>query len=816
MQHDNILQSLTLEQKASLCSGKDFWHTKAIPDAGIPEMMMTDGPHGVRKLPSGENGGIEGSIPATCFLPACTGAASWDKAMLYRMGQALGEEALALGVSVLLGPGINIKRNPLCGRNFEYFSEDPFLAGKLGAALINGIQSTGVGACVKHFATNNQETRRQTINSVVDERTLREIYLKPFEIALNEAKPWAVMNAYNKLNGVYCSENKYLLTDVLRRDWGYKGVVMTDWGAENDRVAGLKAGGNLEMPSSGGYNDKKIVEAVRSGALDERVVDANADRVIDFILKAKEKNLNKQGTFAKEAHHALAREMAANSFVLLKNEESILPVQKGEKVAVIGEMAKKPRFQGAGSSFIEPTMLDNAMDIYKKEFGYEPKYAAGYRVDTDTVDEALENAAVEVAAKDKDRKILLFIGLTDIYESEAFDRTHMRLPDNQLSLIKKVCAVNSNVIIILHTGSPVEMPFIDDVKGVLCCYLGGQAGAGAVLDILYGKKNPSGKLPETFPLKYEDIPSSRYFPEGPLSVEYREGIYVGYRYFDTAQKPVLFPFGFGLSYTQFVFSNLKLSAENIRDDDTVTVSFKVKNIGDTAGAEVCQVYVGADTPKIFKAKKELKEFTKVYLKPGEERNITFTLNKSAFAYYNVQHHSFEVETGKYTVYVGDNSADLPLQKQLRVTNTTGVPSADYSESAPCYYGAKIANGVDDVVFTALYGAELPPKERPAGEQPNINYALDDLTGTRGGRVMRNAAVKLSAPFIKGNSANKKMSITMLMEQPLRSAVLMSNGMFTFQMAEDVLLMGSGHFWKGLFRLISHSIFKKNNDKEGIQ
>ena len=815
MQYDNILQKLTLEQKASLCSGKDFWHTKGVSEAGLPEIMMTDGPHGVRKLPSGTDGGIEGSIPATCFLPACAGAASWDKAMLYRMGQALGKEALSEQVSVLLGPGVNIKRNPLCGRNFEYFSEDPYLAGKMGAALIKGIQSTGVGACVKHFATNNQETRRQTINSVVDERTLREIYLTPFEIALKEAKPWAVMNAYNKLNGVYCSENKYLLTDVLRRDWGYTGVVMTDWGAENDRVAGLKAGGNLEMPYSGGYNDEKIVAAVRSGALDEKTVDANVDRVVDFILKAKENNLSVKGTYDKEKHHALAREMAANAFVLLKNEENILPILKGEKVAVIGEMAKKPRFQGAGSSFIEPTKLDSALEIYKNEYGFEPKYAAGYRCETDAVDEALESAAVEVAAKDKNRKILLFVGLTDIYESEAFDRAHMRLPANQLSLIEKVCAVNQNVIIILHTGSPVEMPFINHVKGVLCCYLGGQAGAGAVLDILYGKKSPSGKLPETFPLKYEDIPSSKYFPEGPVSVEYREGIYVGYRYFDTAEKPVLFPFGFGLSYTRFAFSDLKLSSENIRDDDTLTVSFKLKNVGDTDGAEVCQLYVGADTPKIFRAKKELKEFTKVYLKAGEEKEISFTLNKRAFAYYNVQQASFEVETGRYTVYVGNSLADLPLQKQLRVTNTTGIPSADYRESALCYYGAKIENGVTDDAFTALYGSALPPKERPAGEKPNINYALDDLTATLGGRVMRNAVVKVSSPFIKGNSANKKMSISMLTEQPLRSAVLMSNGMFTFQMAEDALLMGSGHFWKGLFRLISHSISKNKKAKKEV-
>ena len=536
MQYDKILQNLTIEQKASLCSGKDFWYTKGIPECGLPEIMMTDGPHGVRKQPSGDNAGIGGSVPVTCFLPACTSAASWDKEMLFRMGLELGEEAKAEKVSVLLGPGINIKRNPLCGRNFEYFSEDPYLAGKMGAALISGIQYTGVGACVKHFAANNQETRRQTVSAAVDERTLREIYLNAFEIAIKEANPWAIMNAYNKLNGTYCSENKYLLTDVLRRDWGYRGLVMTDWGAENDRVAGLKAGGNLEMPSSGGVNDAKIVEAVKNGTLDERVLDANADRVIDMVMKAKKLDYeNAEYHYNKAEHHRLAREMAANSFVLLKNND-ILPIKKGQKVCVIGEMAQKPRFQGAGSSYIEPTKIDSAMSVYKEEFGYEPKYEPGYLCESDKPDATLEAAAVEMAGRDKERLILMFVGLTDIYEAEAFDREHMRLPENQLSLIEKVCAVNENVVIIMHAGSPVEMPFIDKVKAVLYTYLGGQAGAGAVLDILYGKKNPSGKLPETFPLRYEDVPSAKHFPEGPLSVEYREGIYVGYRYFDTAQK----------------------------------------------------------------------------------------------------------------------------------------------------------------------------------------------------------------------------------------------------------------------------------------
>ena len=809
MQYEHLIEKLSPEQKASLCSGKNFWYTKGIEQLGLPEVMMTDGPHGIRKQPSGDNGGIGGSVPATCFLPACTSAASWDKAMLYRMGQALGEEALEEKVSVILGPGVNIKRNPLCGRNFEYFSEDPYLAGKLAASLIGGIQSTGTGACIKHFAANNQETRRQTINAVVDERALREIYLSAFELAIKQAKPWAVMNAYNQLNGSFCSENGYLLNQILRREWGYTGLVMTDWGAENDRIAGLKAGGNLEMPSSSGINDEKIVEALESGALDERVLDANVDRVIDFILKAKENNLSKKHTYDKEKHHALARSMAANSFVLLKNEENILPLKKGEKFAVIGEMARKPRFQGAGSSFIEPTKLDNAMDIFKNEYRFEPKYAQGYRCDTDETDASLLEEAVEVARKDPARKILLFVGLTDIYESEAFDREHMRLPANQLELIEKVCEVNKNVIIILHCGSPVEMPFAQEVKGILCTYLGGQAGAGAVVDIVFGKANPSGKLPETFPLRYEDIPSAKYFPEGPLSVEYRESIFVGYRYFDTVQKQVLFPFGFGLSYTDFAFSDLQLSGENLRDDDALTVSFKVKNTGDRAGAEVCQLYVGAQSSRLFRAAKELKEFTKVYLQPGEEKEIHFALDKRAFAYYNVDSESFEVETGRYNIYVGNSSVNLPLQKQLRVTNTTGNATPDYREATPHYYAAAVEE-ITAEEFETVCGAPLPPKERAADFVPDLNFTFDDMRETLGGRVLCKIAETTAGGVVGGTKANKKMAVRMFLSSPLRASALMSGGQMTLEMAEDILTMGTGHFWRGLGRLLVHTVHKKQS------
>ncbi len=812
MKNADIISKLTLEQKAGFCSGKDNWHLRSVEEAGLPEIMMTDGPHGLRKQPKkGDRGGIGGSIPATCFLPACTTAASWDTAMLYRMGQALGEEAFQERVSIVLGPGVNIKRNPLCGRNFEYFSEDPYLAGKLAANFIKGVQSTGTGTCIKHFAANNQETRRQSVDAVVDERTLREIYLTAFEIAVKEAKPWAVMNAYNKLNGTYCSENKYLLTDILRNEWGFDGAVMTDWGAENNRVKGLKAGGNLEMPSSGGVNDKKIIQAIEKGKLEESELDESIDKVIDLILKSKH-NLSKTHKYDKMKHHQLVRIMAANSMVLLKNENNILPLKKGDKVAIIGEMAKKPRFQGAGSSFIEPTKLDSVYDIYREEYGYEPKYAKGYKSDTDEVDEELEAAAVELAAKDKDRKIIMFVGLTDLYESEAFDREHMRMPANQLSLIEKVSEVNDNVIIVLSCGSPVEMPFEKNVRGILCSYLGGQAGAGAILDILYGKVNPSGKLPETFPRKYEDVPSAKYFPEGPKTVEYREGIYVGYRYYDTAGVPVLYPFGYGLSYTTFEFSDLKLSSENIRDDDTLTVTFKVKNTGNMDGAEVCQLYVGANENKIFRAKKELRAFTKIYLKAGEEITVAFTLGKREFSYYNIRTKSFEAETGRYTVYVGNSLVDLPLKKIVKVTNIEGIKPVNYTQVAPDYFEAKV-NEITTDEFQAILGREVPPKEAEGDLIPSLDMAIIDMTDYAGGRFLNKFVYKISSHIAGGTQANRKMAASMAISTPIRSMIMMSAGGATLQMGKDIVRMGTGHFCSGFFKLIFHSIIrtKKAND-----
>lgn len=811
MKYEELVSKMTLEEKAGLCSGKDFWHLKGVERLGIPSIMMTDGPHGLRKQPGkGDHAGIGGSVPATCFLPACASAASWDKDMLYKMGKALGEEALQENVSVVLGPGVNMKRSPLCGRNFEYFSSDPFLAGKLAANFIRGVQSNGIGTSLKHFAGNNQETRRQTIDSVIDERALREIYLSAFEIAVKEGKPWTVMNAYNRLNGTFCSENEYLLNDVLRKDWKYDGVVITDWGAENDRVKGLKAGNNVEMPASGGINDARIVEAVKSGELDESVLDESVDKVLDLIMKAKSK-LNSDYEYDKKAHHRLVREAAAESMVLLKNDDKILPLKKGDKFIVIGEMAKKPRFQGAGSSFISPTKLDDAMSVFKDEYGFEPKYAKGYDSESDKPDEKLIDEAVALAQSDTDRKVLIFAGLTDMYESEAFDREHMRIPENQLELIKRVTQVNKNVIILLHCGSPVEMPFIDDVRAVMCCYLVGQAGAGAIVDLIYGKNNPSGKLPETFPLSFDDVPCSRYFPAGPLKVEYRESVFVDYRYYDTAKKDVLFPFGFGLSYTDFEFSDISLSQSDIRGGESVKVTFKIKNTGKTDGAEVCQVYVGLRGGKIFRPEKELREFTKLFLKAGEEKEVTLELSPRAFEYFDVNTHKFEIENGEYNIYVGDCINNLPLKAALGVTSQNDVQTPDYRRSAPCYYKADIKN-VSDEEFESILGRKIPPEKWDKEHKNDLNSCFIDMREHAGGRFVNKLIVTFGNAFVGGTKANKKMSVSMALSTPVRVSVMMSNGAMTLAMGRDIVRMCSGHFWSGFALLIHHSIFRTKKSK----
>ncbi|HBX71202.1 MAG TPA: glycosyl hydrolase, partial [Chloroflexi bacterium] len=626
-----LISKMTLEEKAGLCSGLNFWYLKGIPRLEIPSIMVTDGPHGLRKQAGdADHVGLNESVPATCFPTASALAATWNRDLVHQVGAALGEECRQEKVGVILGPGANIKRSPLCGRNFEYFSEDPYLTGEIAKSHINGVQSQGIGTSLKHYAVNNQEYRRMTIDAIIDERALREIYLAGYEIAVKVAQPWTVMCSYNKINGTYASDNKKLMRDILKDEWGHQGLVVTDWGAMNDRPLALEAGTELEMPGSPNGNDAKIVAAVRSGQLAEAVLDQAVARILGMIAKA-EQTLAKDFSYDPNAHHALARRAAAEGAVLLKNEGQLLPLPENAKVALIGRFAKHPRYQGAGSSLINPSQLDNLYaELVKLVGAANLTYADGYTEKADAADEALIQEALNAARAAE--VVIVYAGLTDIYETEGLDRIHMQMPPGHTALIQKMAAAHKKVVVVLSNGSPVEMPWVNDVQSILEGYLGGQAGAGALADILSGQVNPSGKLAETFPLKLADNPSYRSFPGGPATVEYRESIYVGYRYYDSVAQDVLFPFGHGLSYTSFEYSQLKLNQAQNPDGAAVTVRVKVKNTGKVAGQEIVQVYVHDVQSSVFRPAKELKGFAKVALKPGEETDVTLELDRRAFAF----------------------------------------------------------------------------------------------------------------------------------------------------------------------------------------
>ena len=663
-----LVSQMTLEEKAGLCSGDDFWHTKAVERLGVPRTMVSDGPHGLRKQDeAADHLGINDSIKAVCYPTACATAASFDPDMIREMGEVIGDSCQHERVSVVLGPAVNIKRSPLCGRNFEYFSEDPYLAGRMATAIIRGIQSRNVGTSIKHFALNSQEHRRMSSSSDADERTIREIYFPAFEMAVKEAKPWTVMCSYNKINGVYASENPWLLTDVLRTEWGFDGYAVSDWGAVSDRVAGVAAGLDLEMPASGGVNDRKIVEAVKAGKLDEKLVDRACERILNIVYRYLE-NAKPETPWDKEAQHAQAADIAAECMVLLKNEGGILPLKKEDEIAFIGEFAKKPRFQGGGSSHINCFKTTGALAAAE---GLKVTYARGYDVAAD--DAPAEMIAEAVAAAKKAKAAVVFAGLPDSYESEGYDRAHMRMPACQNKLIEAVAEANPNTVVVLHNGAPVEMPWIGKVKAVLEAYLGGQAVGEAAVRVLFGDANPCGKLPETFPLKLEDNPSYLYYGGEGNVTEYREGVFVGYRYYDKKKMDVLFPFGFGLSYTAFEYSNLKVSAGTIKDTDSLTVNVTVKNTGSRAGKEVVQLYVGDAESTPLRPVRELKGFAKVALEPGECKAVSFTLDKRSFAYWNQQIHDWHVETGVFTIEVGGSSRDLPLKAEVTVESTVELP-----------------------------------------------------------------------------------------------------------------------------------------------
>ena len=662
-----LVSQMTLEEKAGLCSGLDFWHTKPVERLGVPSVMVSDGPHGLRKQDEkADHLGVNDSIKAVCMPAACATASSFDRDLMGRMGQAIGDSCQHEKLGVVLGPAVNIKRSPLCGRNFEYFSEDPYLAGEMSAAYINGVQSKNVGTSIKHFAANSQEHRRMSSSSNADERTLREIYFPAFEISVRKAQPWTVMCSYNRINGVYASENPWLLTDVLRKEWGFQGYVMSDWGAVSDRVAGVAAGLDLEMPSSGGINDRKIVAAVQSGELDERIVDQACERILEINYRYLD-NARPETPWDQEADHQLSARIAEECMVLLKND-GILPLNKTDEVAFIGEFAAKPRFQGGGSSHINAFRTTSAVEAAQ---GLPVTYVQGYSAARDMATDEMIAEAVQAAKAAK--VAVVFAGLPDAYESEGYDRAHMAMPACQNRLIEAVAGANPNTVVVLHNGSPVEMPWLGKVKAVLEAYLGGQAVGIATVRLLYGDANPCGHLAETFPVKLSDNPSYLYYGGEGDEADYREGVFVGYRYYDKKEMPVLFPFGFGLSYTTFACSNLRLSGAKITDQETLTAAVTVTNTGSRAGKTVVQLYVGDRESTVLRPIRELKGFEKVELQPGESRDVTFTLDKRAFAYWNAAIHDWHVETGAFTIEVGQSSRDIEVSGEVTVESTVALP-----------------------------------------------------------------------------------------------------------------------------------------------
>ncbi len=784
MKNKEILDKLTLEEKVGLCSGKDFWTLKGVPRLGLPEITLTDGPHGLRKKnPDSNKSSLSDSVPATCFPTAVTTACSWDEELLYRMGEAMAEECLAEKVSVILGPGVNIKRSPLCGRSFEYFSEDPLLAGKMAAALIKGIQSKNVGASLKHFAANSQEKKRMTIDSIVDERALRETYLTAFEIAVKEAQPWTVMNAYNRLNGTYCSDNGYLQNKILRDEWGFEGVVVSDWGAVNDRVTGMINGNDLEMPTSGGYNDAKVCKAVREGRMKIESVDTCADRMLSLILKAKDALTTV--SYDKKTHHSLAAEICKNSLVLLKNEDSTLPLKKEQTVAVIGEMARAPRYQGAGSSKINPTELDDAFDALLRK-GYKLNFAPGYNKKKAELNEIMLKDACLVAGRAD--SVLLFIGLTEEYESEGYDREHLNLPDSHAKLLEEILKVNENVTVVLYGGSPVVIPHLDKIKALVNGYLGGQAGGTALAEILSGDFNPCGKLAETYPICLEDTPCSKLYPAAGTTAEHRESIFIGYRFYDTAKRDVLFPFGYGLSYTDFSYSDLKLSKKKMKDTDELTLTFKVKNTGKVRGAEITQIYVKDVESTVFRPEKELRAFKKIFLDPGEEKSVEISLSKRAFAYYNVNINDWHTESGDFEILVGASSRDIRLSATVRVEGVDGVAVPDYREAAACYYNGK-ADEATAEEFEAILGRKLPPSVRDPKAPLTLYNTLGDAAETKWGKVIKSFISKVF--FNISDSNSMKMMEMIVLEVPIRNFITMGNGVFTEEMARGLLMILNG-------------------------
>ena len=789
MKHTDIINSLSLEQKCALLSGGTVFTTRALPGKGIPAITLSDGPNGVRKQAgAADHLGLNPSVPATCFPTSATVANSWDPALGEAVGAAMGEEAAAQQVSVLLGPGLNIKRSPLCGRNFEYFSEDPYLSGKMAAAYVRGIQKNGIAACPKHFAVNSQELRRMASDSIVDERTLREIYLTGFEMVVKEAQPKTIMSAYNLINGTYANENAHLLMDILRRDWGFDGAVVTDWGGSNDHALGVKNGSTLEMPAPGGDAVRELMKAVQTGKITEADVDARLDELLELVFTTKAAVDTAPGKFDADAHHALARRAAAQSIVLLKNENSLLPLAKGEKVAVIGDFAQTPRYQGAGSSAVNSIKVDSFLECLAESGLNSVGYAKGFDRQGKP-DEALQAEAV-LLAKNAD-VVLLCMGLDEIKESEGIDRADMKLAENQLALLAAVAAVNPNVVVLLSAGSSLESAWLKDCKALVYGCLGGQAGAGALVEVLTGAQNPCGKLAETWACRYADTPAKENFGGDGPTVEYREGLYVGYRYYDTAGVPVAFSFGYGLSYTSFAYSDLRA--------DETGVSLTVTNTGSCAGAEVVQLYVAKPDAEIFRPAKELKGFAKVFLEAGESKTVTIPLDDKAFRYWNVVTDRWEVEGGSYQLLVGASSADIRLTAAVTVEGT-GAPDPYAGKALEHYCTAQVQN-LPDAEFEALLGRPVPEnkvridRNMTLGEMGHGRSPIGWLAAAVLGALLRRS-IKKGKP---------DLNILFQYNMPLRALAKMTNGAISMGMVDGIVMELQGFWVIGLVRVLVEAV-----------
>ncbi len=799
MKHEELIAKMTLEEKAAILSGKGEWQTWNIERLGIPSIFCSDGPHGIRKQAgTGDHLGLNPSLQATCFPTAATIANSWDPELGEKIGQALGEEANAQEVDVVLGPGLNIKRSPLCGRNFEYFSEDPYLAGKMAASYIRGIQSQGVCACPKHFAVNSQELRRMAMNAVVDERTLREIYLTGFEIAVKEGHAKSIMTSYNEINGVYANENAHLLKEILRDEWGFDGFVVTDWGGSNDHIKGVKCGSNLEMPTPGLDSARALITAIENGTLTMEELDQCVDALLDVILALQEKGRERGKEFSKEEHHRLARQAAAESMVLLKNEENLLPLAAGSRVAIIGDFAIEPRYQGAGSSLVNPTCIET---IEKVVEGYDLHVVGinrGYRRNGGE-DAMMKKVALELAASAD--VVLYFFGLDELSESEGMDRTHMRIPQNQVELLEDLVKVNSNIVGILSAGAAVEMPWHYTFKAILHGYLNGQAGAGAVLDILTGKVNPSGRLNETYPIKYEDTPAFLNFPSMERNAEYREGIFVGYRYYDTSKVRVLYPFGYGLSYTTFEYSDLEIHETG--------VTFRIKNTGAKDGAEVVQLYVGLPGAKVFRPEKELKGFQKIYLKAGECKKVSILFDDKTFRYWNVKTNQWEMETGDYQIMVGASVADIRLEGSIRIVGTTEEYPYE-KEKMPSYYSG-IIQKVNEEEFTVLLGHSIPDGKW-RGEL-GINDAVCQMYYAKSGLARFVYRLLTSIKRKSERKGKPDLNILFIYNMPFRGIAKMTEGAVSMKMVYGMVDAVNGHFWRGMKQIVGGFFENAKANKE---